>query len=73
LKGQINGWNPKLDDFLYNKGMFILIDHTIALAAQYEVRLIISINNQDFGSEYANWVGNFTDLTRHQQCGRKDS
>jgi hypothetical protein len=53
--------------------MFILIDHTIALAAQYEVRLIISINNQDFGSEYANWVGNFTDLTRHQQCGRKDS
>ncbi|PLW29907.1 hypothetical protein PCANC_25562 [Puccinia coronata f. sp. avenae] len=61
------------NDFLYNKGMFILINHTIALAAQYEVRLIISINNQDFGSEYANWVGNFTDLTRHQQCGQKDS
>ncbi|PLW42109.1 hypothetical protein PCANC_10985 [Puccinia coronata f. sp. avenae] len=38
---------------------------------KYEVRLIISINNQDFGSEYANWVGNFTDLTRHNNAARR--
>ncbi|PLW40617.1 hypothetical protein PCANC_13020 [Puccinia coronata f. sp. avenae] len=72
-KGHINGWNPELDDFLYDEDMFISIDHTIALAAQYDVRLIIPIINQDFGSEDTNWVGNFTDLIRHRRCGRKDS
>lgn len=32
------------------------------------VRLIIPIINQDFGSEETNWVGNFSDLIRHRRA-----
>ncbi|KAA1074170.1 hypothetical protein PGT21_007030 [Puccinia graminis f. sp. tritici] len=71
-RGHINGWDPDVEDFLYDEDMFVSIDHTIALAAQYNVRLIIPIINQDFGSEDTNWVGNFTDLIRHRRGHRKD-
>ncbi|EFP81684.2 uncharacterized protein PGTG_07933 [Puccinia graminis f. sp. tritici CRL 75-36-700-3] len=71
-RGHINGWDPELEDFLYDEDMFVSIDHTIALAAQYNVRLIIPIINQDYGSEETNWVGNFTDLIRHRRGVRKD-
>lgn len=66
-KGHINGWNRETDDFLYDEDMFRSIDHTIALASKYNVRLIIPIINQDFGSEETNWVGNFSDLIRHRR------
>ncbi|KAI7957417.1 hypothetical protein MJO28_004512 [Puccinia striiformis f. sp. tritici] len=72
-KGHINGWDPEAEDFLYDESMFISIDHTIALAAKYNVRLIIPIINQDYGSEDTNWVGNFSDLIRHRRGSRQDS
>ncbi|KAH9818626.1 family 5 glycoside hydrolase [Melampsora americana] len=63
-RGHINGWDPIKSDFLYDEEMFKSIDQTIALASRHNVRLIIPIINQDFGSEETNWVGNFTDLIR---------
>ncbi|EGG00256.1 family 5 glycoside hydrolase [Melampsora larici-populina 98AG31] len=63
-RGHINGWDPIKADFLYDDEMFKSIDQTIALASRNNVRLIIPIINQDFGSEETNWVGNFTDLIR---------
>ncbi|KAG0143770.1 hypothetical protein CROQUDRAFT_660861 [Cronartium quercuum f. sp. fusiforme G11] len=66
-RGHINGWDSQLQDFIYDEDMFKSIDHTIAMATRYNVRLIIPIINQDFGSEDTNWVGNFTDLIRHRK------
>lgn len=71
-RGHINGWHPEQEDFIYDEDMFVSIDHTIALAAKYDVRLIIPIINQDFGSEDTNWVGNFSDLIRHRRGSRTD-
>lgn len=65
-RGHINGWDCERNDFMYDEDMFKSIDYTIAMAAKYNVRLIIPIVNQDFGSEETNWVGNFSDLIRHR-------
>ncbi|EGG02041.1 family 5 glycoside hydrolase [Melampsora larici-populina 98AG31] len=70
-RGHINGWDCERNDFMYDEDMFKSIDYTIAMAAKYNVRLIIPIINQDFGSEETNWVGNFSDLIRHRH-GLKD-
>ncbi|KAI8456206.1 family 5 glycoside hydrolase [Phakopsora pachyrhizi] len=73
-RGHINGWDQQAQDFIYDEEMFRSIEYTIAMAARcncYNVRLIIPIINQDFGSEDNNWVGNFSDLIRHRR-GLKD-
>ncbi|GAA95566.1 glycoside hydrolase family 5 protein [Mixia osmundae IAM 14324] len=63
-RGHINAWSETRQDWEYDEAHFVKIDHVLALARQYQVKLIIPIINQDYGQEGTNWVGNFTDLIR---------
>ncbi|EJU02952.1 glycoside hydrolase [Dacryopinax primogenitus] len=67
-EANIIGWDGQAGRWKWDEGAMRRYDSALALAAKYDVRLIIPIINQDYGGD-TNWVGNFTDLCNWVEPG----
>ncbi|KZO96772.1 glycoside hydrolase family 5 protein [Calocera viscosa TUFC12733] len=67
-EAHVVGWDQAEGKWLWDEDAMRRYDSALALAAKYDVRLIIPIINQDYGGD-TNWVGNFTDLCNWVEPG----
>ncbi|EJU05767.1 hypothetical protein DACRYDRAFT_20150 [Dacryopinax primogenitus] len=63
-QAHIVSWDNTTMDWVYNEAMFQKMDFVLATAAQYGVKIVHPIINQDYGSQDTNYAGNWADLIR---------
>lgn len=62
----ITGWDKTAQDWTYNEVKWRQMDQALAIAADYKVKIIFPLINQDYGDDSSDWVGNYIDLIRHR-------
>ncbi|KAG0144349.1 hypothetical protein CROQUDRAFT_47471 [Cronartium quercuum f. sp. fusiforme G11] len=62
----ITGWDKAAQDWTYNEVKWRQMDQALAIAADYKVKIIFPLINQDYGDDSSDWVGNYIDLIRHR-------
>ncbi|POW03430.1 hypothetical protein PSHT_11702 [Puccinia striiformis] len=65
-EAHVIGWDKNLNDWKFNQTVWEQMDTVLDMAREYEVKLIIPIINQDYGTSDTNYVGNYNDLIRHR-------